>query len=287
MAIGKNLGANSQSSNDFLKPHAPENVSATNVGVSRPFDNGQISITFTIPADSPAASHYTIQNFVGGGYVDYAAQVQGLDLPESNNGIYTVSVDLLASGSVHTVALFLSNDSGNSPTTNANEVTVTTVPATMSAPTVTSPAPSASANAAGATYDTVSWTAPANGGSSITLYRWTSSDGKTGTTTSTSVDVTQEGGTAQTYQVRAENANGSGAYSNDSGSVTTFSFTPFSFVPFGAFGFSPFNAFGFSPFNAFSFSPFNAFSFSPFNAFSFTPFNFAPFGFTPFNFAPR
>lgn len=287
MAIGKNLGSNSQSSNDFLEPLDPVQVAATNVGTGRAFDNGAIEVTFEIPANSPAAEYYNVLRDVGGEYVDYG-NYSGLDLPTpSGNGVYTVLVEGFASGSINTLAISLSNDSGQSGIVNANQVTVTTVPATMAAPTVTSPAPSASANVAGATYDTVSWTAPNNGGSAISLYRWTSSDGKTGTTTATSLNVDQEGGTAQTYQVRAENANGSGVYSSASSSITTFSFTPFSFVPFGAFGFSPFNAFGFSPFNAFSFSPFNAFSFSPFNAFGFTPFNFAPFGFTPFNFAPR
>ena len=275
MAIGKNLGSNSQSSNDFLEPHAPTGVTPSNV-TGRPYNDGAVSVSFSLPANSPAATSYTVTATQGG---EPTRTGTGSSSP--------VTVTGLVGGLDTFITMVATNDSGDSPVADGGQLVVTTVPATMSAPSVSSPAPSAGANQAGATYDTVSWTAPANGGSSITLYRWTSSDGKTGTTTSTSVNVSQEGGTAQTYQVRAENANGSGAYSADSGSVTTFSFTPFSFVPFGAFGFSPFNAFGFSPFNAFSFSPFNAFSFSPFNAFGFTPFNFSPFGFTPFNFAPR
>lgn len=286
MAIGKNLGANSQSSNDFLEPFAPENVTATDVGTGRAYNDGAITVTWTINELSPAATDYFILKNVGGtDYVDYAQTEAIGPLPTPVNGVYTVVLGSLDSESTHLIGVFLSNASGGSATVNASStVTVTTVPNAPAAPTVSSPAPSASANVAGATYDTVSWTAPANGGSAITQYTWTSSDGKTGTTTGTSVDVTQEGGTAQTYQVRAENAKGLGSYSTASGSITTFSFTPFSFVPFSAFGFVPFGAFGFVPF---SFVPFGAFGFVPFGAFGFTPFNFSPFSFTPFNFAPR
>jgi hypothetical protein len=58
--------------------------------------------------------------------------------------------------------------------------------------------------------------------------------------------------------------------------VTSFSFTPFGFTPFGAFGFTPFGAFGFTPFGAFGFTPFGAFGFTPFGAFGFFQFGFAP-----------
>jgi hypothetical protein len=87
--------------------------------------------------------------------------------------------------------------------------------------------------------DNLSWTAPATGGSSIIRYRWESTDGKTGTTTSTSVAVAQEGGTAQQYRVRAENANGVGEWSLYSGSITT---TPpfFPFFPYFPPYFPPF-----------------------------------------------
>lgn len=276
MAIGKNLGGNAQSSNDFLLPHAPTITSATDVGTSRAYNDGAVEVAFTLPAASPAATSYTVTASTG-------ETATGASSPLTVTGI--------ATGATPTFTVYGENEWGTGETSAASSaVTVTTVPDQPAAPTVTSPAPSAAANTAGATYDTVSWTAPANGGSAITGYTWTSSDGKTGTTTATSVDVTQEGGTAQTYQVRAENANGAGSYSVDSGSVTTFSFTPFSFVPFGAFGFTPFgfSPFGFVPFAAFGFVPFNAFSFVP--TFGFTPFNFVPFrafGFTPFNFVPR
>ena len=135
----------------------------------------------------------------------------------------------------------------------------------------------------GATYDTVSWLAPAdNGGEAITNYQIESSDGKSATVNALTTNIAQEAGTAQTYRVRAYNAQGWGEWSAWSASVTTFSFVPFSvfgFSPFGVFGFSPFGVFGFSPFG---FSPFGVFGFSPFGFSPFGVFGFSPFGFSPF-----
>jgi hypothetical protein len=121
-------------------------------------------------------------------------------------------------------------------------MTATTVPATPAAPSASSPS---------AGVDRLTWTAPSSGGKVITNYFWASNDSKSGNTASTTVDISQEQGTAQTYTIRADNANGSSVTSAASNSITT----TFSFAPFGAFGFSPF---GFSPFG---FSPFG---FSPF-----------------------
>jgi len=270
MAIGKNLGANSQSSNDFLEPFAPINVTATNVGTDRPYNDGAASVSFELPANSPAATSYEV------------TASTGETATGSSSPIVVTGFD---SGDTPTFTVVASNDSGDSPASSASSaITITTVPATMAAPSVSSPTPSAATNAAGAEQDVVTWTAPANGGSAITNYHWTSSDGKSGDTTELSVTVNQEGGTSQTYTVYATNGNGDGADSPASSSITTFGFTPFSFTPFGNFGFTPF---GFVPFSNFGFVPFGNFSFTP--TFAFTPFNFTPFGnfaFTPFNFTP-
>jgi hypothetical protein len=103
-----------------------------------------------------------------------------------------------------------------------------TVPAAPSAPSVSSP---------NANQDNVSWIAPSNGGSPILLYYWESDDGKSGTTLTTSVVVSQEAGTAQKYRVRAQNAIGLGEWSPYSTQITTtFSFAPFSFAPCPAAG---------------------------------------------------
>jgi len=271
MAIGKNLGANSQSSNDFLEPSAPVITSVTNVGASRSYNNGAVTVAFQLPANSPEATSYTASAYCSVHGTTHTAT--GATSPLTITG--------LGSDMSTTVTVVATNAAGSSAASAASDpVTITTVPGTPGAPSVSSPAGSAGTNSSGQTIDSVSWTAPASGGVAISQYTWTSSDGKTGTTTSTSVNVGQEGGTAQTYSVRAENSNGVGSYSSASGSVTTFSFTPFSFVPFG---FVPFGAFSFTPF---SFVPFGAFAFTPFN---FAPFGFTPFGafaFTPFNFSP-
>lgn len=268
----KEAGSRSSQQNDFLEPHAPINISATDVGTDRPYDNGAIEVSFELPANSPEATLFTVSGFCSTHSTTHTAT--GASSP--------IVVEGFGTGVATTITVVASNETGDSPASEAsNEVEVTTVPDAPSAPSVSTPTPSAGTNQTGSSDDVVSWSAPANGGKSITLYRWTSSDGKTGTTTGTSVTVDQEGGSSQTYQVRAENANGNGSYSANSSSITTFSFSPFSFTPFYNFGFTPF---GFTPFG---FSPFG---FTPFSNFGFTPFNFTPFsvfGFTPFNFSPK
>jgi len=225
MAVNKRAGKKSLAQNDFLQPATPNIGTATDVGTSRAFNNGAASVTFSLPNGSPAATSYTVTSTPG------SFSASGASSP--------IVVEGLASATSYTFTVTAANASGVSGASSAsNSVTATTVPATMSAPTVSSPH--------NANYDTVSWSAPANGGKAISLYRYTSSDGKTGTTSSTSINVTQEQGTSQTYQIRAENANGVGVYSANSASVTTFSFVPFSvFSFFGVFGFAPFSVFGF------------------------------------------
>jgi hypothetical protein len=227
MAANKRAGKKSLAQNDFLQPAVPTSIVATDVGTSRPFNNGAASVTFTLPANSPSATGYTVTS-TPGSYVGTGASSP-------------VTVAGLQSDTAYTFTVVATNAAGSSLASSAsNSVTATTVPATMAAPTVSSPY--------GANYDTVSWTAPANGGKAISLYRYNSSDGKTGTTASTSINVTQEQGTAQTYTIRAENANGNGIDSPNSASITTFSF-----VPFSVFGFAPFSVFGFAPFSVFGF----------------------------------
>jgi hypothetical protein len=233
MAVNKRAGKKSLAQNDFLQPSTPNIGTATDVGTGRAFNDGAASVTFSLPENSPAATSYTVTSTPG------SFSASGASSP--------IIVGGLASTTSYTFTVTAANASGVSGASSAsNSITATTVPATMSAPSVSSPS--------GANYDTVSWSAPANGGKAISLYRYTSSDGKTGTTASTSVNVTQEQGTSQTYQIRAENANGAGVYSANSASVTTFSFVPFSV--FGFFGFQPFSVFGFfAVFGFFGFAP--------------------------------
>jgi len=251
MASGKRTGRKSQASNDFLAPQTPVSVTATDVGTDRAFDNGAASVAFSLPVGSPAATSFTV-----------TATSAGETTRTATGSTSPITVTNLKSDKTYSVTVIATNASGTSAASSATTVTATTVPATPSAPTAATPS---------AGVDRVTWTAPANGGKAISSYVWLASDAKTGSTTSTTVDVSQEQGSAQTYTVRALNANGTSIASAASNSVTT----TFSFAPFGAFGFSPFG-----------FSPFGAFGFSPFGAFGFSPFGFSPFGFSPFAFSP-
>jgi hypothetical protein len=238
MAAGKKSGRKSQASNDFLEPRPPVISSASNVGTNRPYNNGAITVSFDLPAGSPAATSFTASAYCSVHSATHTAT--GASSP--------LVIEGFGSGVVTTVTVTATNASGTSAASSASSsVTVTTVPATPSAPSASSP---------NANQDIVSWSAPADGGSAITGYTWASSDGKGGSEGGTSVTVGQEAGTAQTYTVYATNANGNSETSAASSSVTT----AFSFAPFGAFGFTPFGAFGFTPFG---FTPFGAFAFAP------------------------
>jgi len=283
MAVNKNIGGRSASANDFLAPYVPTIGTATNVGTNRPYNNGAVSVTFTANTAGAPATSYTASGY---------CSVHG-ETHTATGSSSPIVVTGFGTGTVPTITVTATNNAGTSAESSAsNSVTVTTVPATMSAPGVSSPTPGAGVNEAGASYDTVTWSAPANGGSAITGYTIAGNDGSSSAPGSgaTSVNITQTG--TQSYTIYATNANGPGAASASSASITTFAFSPFSvfsFSPFNVFGFSPFNVFGFSPFNVFGFSPFGVFGFSPFGAFGvfgFSPFGaaFGVFGFSPFAF---
>jgi hypothetical protein len=270
MAVNKNIGGRAQGANDFLAPYAPTIGTATNVGTSRAYNNGAATVTFT-PDSINAATSYTVTASTG----------------QTGTGSSSpITVTGIASTATPTFTVTATNSYGTSTASAAsNSITITTVPDTVATPSVSTVAigGASPAGTAATANDTVSWTAPANGGSAITNYYWTSSDGKSGNTASTSVVVSQESGTQQTYSVYATNANGNGGTGTSALITSAFSFTPFSvfsFSPFGVFGFSPFSVFGFSPFSVFGFSPFGVFGFSPFSVFGFSPFG--VFGFSPF-----
>jgi len=254
--MSKQAGRMSQGANDFLAPDAPTIGTATDVGTGRPFGNGAVTVTFT-PDNRNAATSFTASGFCSVHNMTHSAT--GSSSP--------ITITGFGSGAVTTITVTATNAYGTSPASAAsNSVTVTTVPQAPSAPSGSSPS--------GASYDTVTWSAPANGGKAISNYHVEGNDGTAGDTSGTSINILQGAGQTQAYRVYATNANGNSDYSGYSSNVTTFSFTPFSvfgFSPFGVFGFSPFGVFGFSPFGVFGFSPFGVFGFSPFGVFGFSP----------------
>jgi len=250
----KNLGTKSSAQDNFLQPDNVASLTATDVGTNRPYlatanttsaasasgTGGSVSLSWTQPG-TVAATAYIITTTPS--------------TYEHNTGSSSTSYTFegLASNTSYTFTVKATNASGTSSGTTSSSVTATTVPATPAAPTISS--------VANQSTDVVTWTAPATGGKAISGYSWQSTDSKSGTTASTSVNVSQEAGTSQQYRVLATNANGNSPYSSYSSSFTSFSFTPFSFTPF-------------------SFVPY---SFTPY---AFTPYTFVPYGFTPYAFTP-
>lgn len=250
----------------------PENtpfISASDVGIGRPWNNGAITVNFGTPNNGgkPITGYTAITAGGNGG-----GSASGSSSPITVGG-------LNAPGTMYIYVVATNANGTGGANGTSNMINVTCVPDAPGSVSASSPSVGS---------DTVSWSAPNDGGKTITGYAWTSSDGKSGTTTSTSVTVAQEMGTAQTYSVTATNANGTSAAGTSNSVTTTFSFAPFGFTPFGfsPFGFSPF---GFTPFG---FTPFGfvpPFSFAPYSNFSFVPFSFIPYGnfsFAPFSFAP-
>jgi len=239
-------GIKSSAQDNFLAPMAVTGLTASDVGTSRAFNDGAANLSWSLPANSPAATSYDITTSP----TTTTTNVSGT----------SATVTGLSSNTNYTFTVIAKNLSGSSAGTTSSSILITTVPATPSAPTASTVANNAQ--------DSVSWTAPENGGKSISTYDWESNDSKAGSTASTSVTVNQEAGTVQKYRVRANNANGASAWSAYSSDVTTFSFVPYSFTPYS--------------FTPYSFTP--TYSFTPY---SFTPYSFVPsYSFVPYSFVP-
>lgn len=123
----KEAGGKSASQNDFLEPKAPIDVVATDVGTSRPYNNGAASVSFSLPGDSPAATSYAVYAYKPGGVLDTTATnttgssspivVEGLDA--NTNYYFTVTA---------------TNNAGTSAaSSNSSAVLITTVPEAPSA----------------------------------------------------------------------------------------------------------------------------------------------------------
>jgi hypothetical protein len=189
---------------------------AAPTGVTAAAGNGSATVSWTAPANggSPISS-YTVTPYIGS-TAQTAVTVTG------SPPVTTTTVPGLTNGTAYTFTVSASNAVGTGPASAASNAV------TPSAPTVPA-APTGVTAAAGNGSATVSWTAPANGGSAITSYAVTPFVGTTaqspvtvaGTppaTTTTVLGLTN--GTTYTFTVSAANAVGAGPASGASNAVT-------------------------------------------------------------------
>ena len=226
MAISKKRGIKSSAQDNFLEPNAVTGLTATDVGTGRPYNNGAASLSWTLPAASPPATHYliTANNTTDGGS---SAQV--------NTGSSTASYTFtgLLSNKNYTFTVIAVNNAGQSAsTTSTPSILITTVPQ--------APTASASTGAAGASptpasgYDRITFSANATGGKAITSYRIVSSVRGQLTSSATSPYDTQDptlpdSSADESYTVYASNDNGESTGTSTSAIQT---FTPPHFPPF-------------------------------------------------------
>jgi hypothetical protein len=180
-------------------PGIPTIGTATDVGTARAYNNGAATVAFT-PAAGATATSFTATSSPGG------FTATGASSP--------LTVAGLQSSTSYTFTVTATNASGTSAASAAsNSITATTVP---QAPTIgTATAGNASA--------TVTYTAGATGGKTVSAYTATSSPGSlTGTGTSPITVSSLTNGTAYTFTVTATNANGTSTASSASNSVTPF-----------------------------------------------------------------
>jgi hypothetical protein len=188
-------------------PSAPTVESQSDSGSGRDFDNGAASVTFTRSTYSGKLPII--------GYVITATSEDGLSVVTSEvTNLTSFVLTGLKSGKKYKYKVKARNAVYDSPDSSEfGPAIATTKP---SAP--TSVGATDLANSGGAT---ISWVAPANGGSSITKYIVTPSSGIPFDNTSTTATVSGLTlGGSYTYTVAAVNANGTGPSSTPSNQIT-------------------------------------------------------------------
>ncbi|GAA3723012.1 hypothetical protein GCM10022399_44240 [Terrabacter ginsenosidimutans] len=190
-------------------PAAPTSVTAT-------AGDKQATVSWTAPANGGSAlTSYTV--------TPYAGTTAGTPTTVSGSPpATTTTVTGLTNGTAYTFKVSATNAIGTGPDSAASTAVTPTGPTAPAAPT------SVTATA-GDKQATVSWTAPANGGSAITSYTVTPYAGTTagtpttvsGSPPATTTTVTGlTNGTAYTFKVSATNAIGTGPDSAASTAVT-------------------------------------------------------------------
>jgi hypothetical protein len=204
------------------QPTAP----AAPTGVTATAGNGQATVSWTAPGNggSPITT-YTVTPYIG-------SSAQPTTTVTGSPPATTTTVTGLANGTAYTFTVTATNGVGTGPASAASNSVTPAPPNVPSAPTGVSAI-------GGNAQATVSWTAPANGGSAITSYTVTPYVGSnaqpattvTGTPPATTATVTGlSNGTAYTFKVTATNAIGTGPASTSSNTVTPSPAPPVSFV---------------------------------------------------------
>lgn len=183
-----------------VAPTTPTNITATNQGSARAYNNGQAAISFTPNTSGGSASSFIVRPTP----TTSPATFSGTTSP--------VTVTNLTSSTQYTYTVIASSPYGNSSESDASSgVTATTVPQ----------APTIGATTVGSGFATVAYTGNATGGSAVTTYTATSNPGGfTGTGASPITVSGLTNGTAYTFTVTATNANGTSEASSATSSVT-------------------------------------------------------------------
>ena len=184
-------------------PQPPSNLVVTDVGTARPFNNARLSIAYDLPIGNGGSTitTHTITSSPG------ALTGSSLTSPIVIDGFSSNTNYTFTGTSTNTIGV-----GGASPASAS--VLATTVPATMSAPTVTE---------ASATQMSIAFTAPATGGKAITSYTIVSSPSialtYSGTTTGMTVTGSYASNQAYTFTIAAVNANGTAVASAASNTI--------------------------------------------------------------------
>lgn len=175
-------------------PDAPT-VSASDVGTSRPYNNGAAIVTVT-PTTGGLPTSYTVTSTPGS---------------LTGTGTSPVTVTGLSSATSYTFTATATNAAATSPASSASgSITATTVP---DAPTSIS-----FTDGGTGTSGTLTWSAGATGGSTITGYTY-STDGVNYSAGTSPQSLTGLTPGDYTFYVKATNANGTSAVGTGSGTV--------------------------------------------------------------------
>ena len=191
------------------KPLTPTNVTATDVGTNRPFNNGAVSLSWSQASNGVSITGYKIEYSVGPDYLAYSV----LNSNTGNNSTSGTFTGLDSNKNYKFVVTAIGSLANSDPSADSNAVLITTVPREPNG--ITAVAGNALANV----YFTAS---NFNGGKTVTDFRATSNpDNLTDSNNFSPIEVTGlTNYTSYTFTVAARNANGYSIESVASSAVT-------------------------------------------------------------------